>query len=240
MGAQDDRTGDGPEAARPPLLLVHGLASSFDHGWRKPGWVDLATDAGRAVPPLDLPGHGGTPPPAGPDDLAGALAAAVAPHRQVDAVGFSLGARLLLELAAREPHRFRKLVVIGVGANLFREDEELRHLVDVFEQDRAEPDDVVATLFLRLAHTAGNDPRALAAVLRHPHEPLDRSTLGRITCPVLVVMGDRDFAGPPDPLVEALPDAELVVLPGVDHFGAPNDFGAMSRALAFVDADPFG
>ena len=39
------------------------------------------------------------------------------------AVGFSLGAQLLLRLAAREPKRFRRLVVIGAGANVFRADD---------------------------------------------------------------------------------------------------------------------
>jgi len=54
-----------------------------------------------------------------------------------------------------------------------------------------------------------------------------------------VVIGERDFAGPADPLVEGLPDAELVVLPGVDHFATPKDFGFIDAALDFLDAQPF-
>jgi hypothetical protein len=56
---------------------------------------------------------------------------------------------------------------------------------------------------------------------------------------VLVVLGDGDFAGPADRLVAALPDAELVILRHVDHFGAPRDFTCISRSLEFIDAAPF-
>jgi len=42
-----------------------------------------------------------------------------------------------------------------------------------------------------------------------------------------------------DRLVAALPDAELVILREVDHFGAPRDFPCISRSLEFIDAAPF-
>jgi pimeloyl-ACP methyl ester carboxylesterase len=54
--------------------------------------------------------------------------------------------------------------------------------------------------------------------------------------PVLVVLGDRDFAGPAEPLVDALPDARLVSLREVDHFATPKDFGALDAVLEFLDA----
>ena len=55
---------------------------------------------------------------------------------------------------------------------------------------------------------------------------------------MLVVIGDRDFAGPADELVEALPDARLVVLRNVDHFATPESFGFIDAALEFLDAVP--
>jgi hypothetical protein len=30
-----------------PVLLVHGFASSADHNWRQPGWLDLLGDVGQ-------------------------------------------------------------------------------------------------------------------------------------------------------------------------------------------------
>ena len=53
---------------------------------------------------------------------------------------------------------------------------------------------------------------------------------------MLVVIGDRDFAGPGDPLVERLPDARVVTLRDVDHFATPKDFGFLDAGLDFVGA----
>ena len=92
---------------------------------------------------------------------------------------------------------------------------------------------------MRLARTTGSDRDALAAFLRRPERRLDEADLARVTCPVLVVLGDGDLAGPADRLVAALPDAELAILRHVDHFGAPRDFTCISRSLDFIDAAPF-
>jgi pimeloyl-ACP methyl ester carboxylesterase len=223
----------------PPVALVHGFASSYAHGWEHNGWTDLLADGGRKVLRIDLPGHGESPAatdPAAYADVAGALADAVAHHAPVDAIGFSTGARLLLGLAAEDPARLRKLVVIGVGDNVLRP-EDREPLARALESgaDEVAAEDIGVQLFVRLARTAGNDPRALAAFLRRPDRPLTEDDLARVTCPVLVVLGDRDFSAPADRLVRALPDAELVMLRNVDHFAAPRDFNCINRSLAFID-----
>jgi pimeloyl-ACP methyl ester carboxylesterase len=228
-------------ADHPAVVLVHGFASSFAHGWEQNGWTDLLADADRKVLRIDLPGHGTSPATTDPTayaDVEGALAEAIAPHAPIDAIGFSTGARLLLGLAAEDPARFRKLVVIGIGDNLFRpEDREpLAQALESGPDGGVAAEDVGVQLFVRLARTAGNDPAALAAFLRRPARPLTDGDLARVTCPVLVVLGDRDFSGPADRLVAALPDAELVVLRNVDHFAAPRDFNCINRSLAFIDA----
>ena len=41
------------------------------------------------------------------------------------------------------------------------------------------------------------------------------------------------MVGPADRLVAALPSASLVILPGVDHFSTPSDFGAIDATMKF-------
>ncbi|MBW3638018.1 MAG: alpha/beta hydrolase [Armatimonadetes bacterium] len=85
-----------------PLLLIHGLGGS----WKSWQTVldDLATQ--REVIALDLPGFGDTPPLDGPVTI-GSLCDAVTQWLEandlvgIDAVGSSMGARMVLELARR-------------------------------------------------------------------------------------------------------------------------------------------
>jgi pimeloyl-ACP methyl ester carboxylesterase len=225
-----------------PVVLVHGLGSSFDHGWRQTGWVDLLADAGRPIIPVDLLGHGTNDAPHDPaeyEHLERSIEMVLPddPTETVDAIGFSLGAILLLRLASRTPERFGRLVLMGVGENAFRTDNSHGDLAGAFEQG-GEPEDVTTRLFVQLARTAGNDALAMAACIRRPADPFTPADAARVTCPTLVIIGDRDFAGPPEPLVDALPDAQLVVLRGIDHFRTPAEFDAIDAALEFVDAVP--
>src|SRR5215207_954539 len=113
-----------PERRTEPVALVHGLGSSFEHGWRSAGWIDLLADAQREVIAVDILGHGKADAPHDPfayAHLEQSVAAAL-PDETIDAIGFSLGSMMLLRLAAARPERFGRLVVIGVGDNVFRGD----------------------------------------------------------------------------------------------------------------------
>jgi pimeloyl-ACP methyl ester carboxylesterase len=222
-----------------PVLLVHGFASSFERNWREPGWVDLLADAGRTTIEVDLLGHGNALKPHDPAayaDLEAGVAEALPADGEVDAIGFSLGSRVLLGLASRTPERFGRLVAGGVGTNLLTagDHEPVARAIEGLD----EPTHPLAQAFSRFAQTPGNDPAALAAVLRRPEPPLTAEQLARVTCPVLLVIGDKDFAGPAEPLQALLPDAKLTILRGVDHLGTPGDFGFIDAALQFIDAVP--
>jgi pimeloyl-ACP methyl ester carboxylesterase len=230
-----------PPNDAPPVLLLHGFATSFEATWRHNGWVDLLADAGREVVAVDLLGHGDAPKPHDPEayrDMEQLVLDAL-PAAPVDAIGFSMGARTLLVLAAAHPERFRRLVVAGVGATLFDRDRDRGQRIRDAILGRADPDDREAAYFAQLADAPGVDREALAACISRPDAPhVTPELLRAVTHPVLVCLGDRDFAGPGEPLVEALPDARLKTLRGVDHFATPKDFGFLDAALAFIDAVP--
>lgn len=226
--------------SEPPVVLVHGWGGSYARTWQQPGWQALLEDAGRTVIGVDLLGHGTAPKPHEPEayaDLTTRIVDAVG-DGPIDAVGFSLGAFTLLELACREPSRFRKLAVMGVGRNVFERDEErTARIVAAVEGEVS--DDVQAQLFAQYSRQPGNDPVALAAIMKRTGgRGFGGGRLAAVTCPVLVVMGDKDFAGPADPLVEALPNARAVVVRNCDHFATTEAFAAIDAVLEFLEAAP--
>jgi pimeloyl-ACP methyl ester carboxylesterase len=219
-----------------PVVMVHGWGGSYALTWQ-PLWEPLFQDAGRTVLGVDLLGHGTAPKPHEPEayqDLTGRILDVMPAEGQVDAIGFSLGAMTLLRLASAQPQRFRRLVVAGVGENLFREERDDRVARAV--EGTGDPADVGSQIFAQYAAQPHNDRVALAAIMRRPRQPYTAEQFAAITCPVLVVIGEKDFAGPGDPLVAALPDARLVVLPRTDHFATTEHFGFVDAAIEFLAA----
>jgi pimeloyl-ACP methyl ester carboxylesterase len=160
------------------------------------------------------------------------VAAAVAGRGPVDAIGFSAGAHVLLRLAADQPGRFRRLALLGIGRGVL-EPADPEPIVAALTGE-PDPENVTGMVFRRLADGLGNDRDALITFLRRPQRPLTQADLARITTRALVVLGDQDPASPGDGLVAALPDARLVTLRGVDHFGTPADVRCMQAVLGFL------
>jgi pimeloyl-ACP methyl ester carboxylesterase len=218
------------------VVLLHGFGSTFDHNWRQTGWVDILGDFGCVAPDFDLPAHGTSVRSTDPASYAAVdeeVAVRIPPSTA--AVGFSAGAEILLRIAVAHPGTFPRLVLLGLGDNLF-ETSDSRALVDALEGGGA-PEDIQARVFTRLAETTGNDPSALAAFLQRPRRPVREEDLAAVTCPVLVVLGDQDFVGTADRLVGALPSATLVAVPGVDHFATPSDFRVIDATMKFLGLD---
>src|ERR1700750_2335782 len=219
----------------PPVLLVHGFASSAAHNWRLPGWLALLADCGRETIAVDLPGHGTAPKPADPAGYQGVeahVATAVAGREPLGAIGFSAGAHVLLRLAADQPGTFRRLALLGIGRGVL-EPADPEPIVAALTRE-PDPEHVSGMVSRRRADGLGNDRDALVAFLRRPQRPLTPAGLARVAAQVLVVLGDQDPAGPGDGLVAALPDARLVTLRGVDHFGTPADVRCMQAVLRFL------
>lgn len=238
-----DETGHSRQPT-PAVLLVHGWGGSFDATWRRSGFTELLVDAGRTVIGVDLLGHGEAPKPHDPEayaDLGTRVVEALdaSGDEPVDAIGFSLGALTLLRVAIAQPGRFRRLVLAGIGRNVFEHDPAQTNRIIAAVEGEASVDDNRARLFAQYADRPGNDPVALAAVLRaRTGVAFGTDDLARVTVPTLVAVGDQDFVLPADDLVAALPDAHLRILRRTDHFATPESFDFIDAALEFIDAVP--
>ena len=227
-----------------PVVLVHGWGGSFASTWQRSGFTALLEDAGLPVIGIDLLGHGEAPKPHEPEayaDLTGRIVDAL-PDEPVDAIGFSLGAMTLLRLAIAQPNRFQRIVLAGVGANIFdRDDSGTKAIVAGLETVAAGGDasslDNTVRLFTQYASQPGNDLAALTAVMKRPPSAgITAEECATVTCPVLVVIGDKDFAHPGDELAASFPNGRCETLSGVDHFATPESFGFFDAALEFIDA----
>ena len=221
-----------------PVMLVHGFAGSFERTWREPGWTDLLGNERGSVIGVDLLGHGKAAKPADPAayvSLEQSIVTAMPASGLIDAVGFSLGAELVLCVAAAMPGRFRRIVLAGVGDGVFAAAPDPEPIARAIETGQAgEAAGPFAAALVHFAVSGGNDPAALAACLRRPRSPLTEAEVAAIRARVLVVLGERDFARPADRLVAALAGSTLVTLSGTDHYGTMRDFRFAAAALDFL------
>lgn len=241
MSAADDH------GAGRKVLLVHGWGGSWRETWHEPGIDALLSDVGLAPTGIDLLGHGDADKPHDPAayaDLSGWLLDAIRDEGPLDAVGFSLGAMTLLGAAVREPSRFGRLVLAGIGDSVFspRDDNSHDRIVAALERTVSDHDDsddagsdTLALVFRQHATRPGNDLAALTAIMKRPEPPtLTPADLAVVTCPVLVAIGDKDFAAPADRLAAAFSDGRLTVLRNTDHFATPSSFPFIDAVLGFL------
>ena len=223
----------------PALVLLHGCGGTAQAAFEATGLIGRFRDASRPPLALTLPGHGHGPcshDPAAYADLAGLIASQL-PHGPLDAVGYSLGGKLLLELAIRSPGRFRRLVLGGVGDNVFAPEGVAAAAASALEHgpDRDTPAPVRA--FLNTFEPDRNDALAIAAVLRRPPNPeFTEERLAAIEAEVLLINGQDDpAAGECRRLQGALRRSPgVVMLPGVGHFGVPAAPAFVRAAVEFI------
>ncbi|GAA1022387.1 alpha/beta hydrolase [Acrocarpospora pleiomorpha] len=222
----------------PPILLVHGFGAAAGM-WQTTGWTRAIDAAGRTAIAPDLRGHGQAPRPHDPDDYAPARLVAdllaVLPDTPVDVVGYSLGAQLALDIAISHRHRVRRLVLGGIGSEPAVSSIDAEAVWSAVSHGEPIPAGAAASLWQMASAVPGCDARALAACLagvaRH------RRTVGipGDLPPALVFVGaDDPIARNVRGLVDALPAAELLELPGRDHRSACSASLAKQRALDFL------
>ncbi len=233
----------GDAAALAPVLLIHGFASTLDRNWVSTGWFDAIAKTGRRAIAYDQRGHGRSGKRYDPADyvpdllVADALAVLSAAGAEIAVVmGYSMGARVALEVGVTHPQTLRALILSGIGGS-FRDfggergDREI--VARALETDEPWRFPASARFYRKFADQTHGDRRALAACWRRPIRPVTEGELAEISVPALVVVGDRDpVAGDPGPLVAAIPGARLVRLAGKDHMKA---VGAREHRSAVAD-----
>ncbi len=223
-----------------PIMLVHGFASDYRLNWVGSRWQETLAGAGFRVIGLDCRGHGHSDKPheeaAYAIDVMADDVVRLLDHVGVESahhLGYSMGARIGLELAIAHPDRIRRAVLGGLGS-----EGAIAHSAEIATALRAgEPtDDPIAQTFYRFAASRpGNDLAALAACIAGLRPRSDPRELGAIRTPILIVVGDRDdlAAGAPE-LIELIPTARLVTLPGRDHMSAVTSGEFKRAALDFL------
>jgi len=231
------------EGAGEPVLLIHGFASNAATNWVGTGWVDTLTQAGFRVIAYDNRGHGRS---AKLYDLAdyGAPTMAEDGRRLLDhlgiarahVIGFSMGARIAAFLGINHPDRVRSLVFGGLGISMVRGVAGTGPVAQALEAPSI--DDVThptARSFRAFAEQTKSDLKALAACIRSSRAPITAGELSKLTCPVLVVVGDQDvIGGSASELAALIPGARAVELPGRDHMKSVGDKGFKQAVVEFL------
>ena len=222
------------------LVLVHGWGGSYRDTWQGPGIDQIFADVGHSVSGIDLLGHGTAEKPHNPAayaDLPSYLLERL-PVEPCIVVGFSLGALTTLRAAIASPDRFCGIVLAGIGDGAFEphKPEDTSRIIAGVE-GTAPADDNIARLFGQYARQGDNDVDALTAVLKRPASaPLLPEQISVVDCPVLVCIGERDFAAPSDRLAAAFTDGTLSVLPRTDHFATPGSFPFIDAVVDFLES----
>jgi pimeloyl-ACP methyl ester carboxylesterase len=229
----------GPDDGR-PIVLVHGFASFYRLNWVGTRWQETLTQSGFRVIGLDCRGHGSSDKPHETAAYAGHEMSGdvrrLLDHLNIkaaDYLGFSMGARIGLQAVLDFPDRWRKVVLGGLGTK-----GAIDRAASIARALRGEPadSDVAESFYKFAAARPSNDLEALAACIEAPQPPLEPARLAAITTPILIVVGDKDeLVSGAQELVELIPTARLVVVPGRDHMGTVPAREFKEAALAFLE-----
>lgn len=235
------------EGSGDPALLIHGFASNVATNWTDTGWVQTLIAAGRRVIAFDNRGHGHSAKLYSTDDYGAPLMAEDArrllDHLDIEAadiMGYSMGARISAFLAIAHPQRARSLIFAGLGLNMVRGVAGTGPVARALEAESI--DDVTnqtARTFRAFAEQTGSDLKALAACIRSARAPITAEDLGRLSCPVLVAVGERDvIGGSAKGLAELIPGARVLEIEGRDHMKSVGDRAYKEAVVEFLAQRP--
>ena len=235
------------EGEGPPIVLVHGFASTKEVNWVYPTWVSLLRQSGRRVVALDHRGHGASTKLYDPEDYhIGTMMGdvrALLDHLEIaraDVMGYSLGSRITALLALHAPERVRSAVLGGLGMTLVAGGGPGETVARALEAESpAEITDRMGKMFRAFADQTRSDRRALAACLRGSRRLMARDEAAQIRVPLLIAVGTRDaIAGSAHELANIIPGSQVLDIPGRDHMRAVGDKVYKQGVVEFLSRIP--
>jgi len=229
-----------PGASLPPVVLLHGFASSGHEDFAATGWPQALADAGRTSHVVDLPGHGASPAVAADSATTTAVVDTIIAAidalgvDQVDVVAYSLGARLAWELPSASGGRVRRMVLGGLSPFEPFAAVDVDALLLATGAGAGATIDPLTGMMAGMVSAPGRDTASLVALIAglgaEPFSPQD----GVPDVPTLFVAGSEDpMSGGIEQLVGAVPGASIVRVPG-DHRGALDSAEFREAAVAYL------
>lgn len=225
-----------------PVVLVHGFASNARVNWLETGWVDRLVQAGYRTIAIDNRGHGDSVKLHNVEDyrldkMSGDVEALL-DHlhlERVRAIGYSMGARILLDFATHHSDRLTQLVLGGIGGTMAKAGLDRERISGaLLAPSLNDIEDPVGRSYRLFAHQTHSDMQALAACIRGYGRPVEPAETERIAVPTLIAVGAKDIAaGSAAELAAMIPNAEVLDIPNRDHMRATGDKAFKEGVLAF-------
>ncbi|HET7412770.1 MAG TPA: alpha/beta hydrolase [Pararhizobium sp.] len=234
---------DAGDESGPPVLLIHGFASTAHVNWVYPGWVKTLGEAGYRTIAIDNRGHGASSKPhdsaAYDTALMAGDARALLDHlgiEKADVMGYSMGSRITAWLIRDHAERVRSAVFGGLGAGLVDGVGDWDPIAEaLLAADPESISDPRGRMFRSFADQTKSDRRALAACIRATRATLTREEVAGLDVPVLIGVGTKDdIAGSPEALAALMPKAKALEIPRRDHMLAVGDRVFKAEVLDFL------
>ena len=245
------------EGEGPPVIMIHGFASSLESNWKQANWIKVLKDNYRLIL-LDCRGHGKSDKPHDEsyygqnmtDDVVKLM-----DHLSIEKanfLGYSMGAYMTFRLLISKPHLFISAILGGFVMNLMQDEKErsnnrestIRRIEAFKAESIDEVKDPMARGFRQFAELMGNDIKAMAAVMAGLQERFEtiespsqiKESLKNINTPVMTVVGSNEMIqGDKTLIAQIVPNACHFQIQGKDHLTVVPDPKFHMVVKAFLD-----